>query len=213
MRTALAAALLGLAGLAAAAVDPRSLELLRFDCASRIASRELTLFANGTLRLREERVGEERRMRLAELGSGELAAYLARLAGEDLVEVDLRGPELSGDWVEACEVVLALPERPPRRLRFGLVDSLPLALGRVLAVVDDLMVEVETRSPRSRLPADYEPRPGDRLRRIDGAIFEVVAFTGDGAGVELLAVDIPLVIFVPRAALRDEFEELLGRRP
>ena len=197
----------------AAAEDPRSVELLRHDCSSEIGRRDLTLFANGTLRLRETAEGDETRMRLAELGRAELAAYLVRLADEDLTEVDVRGPETSGDWVEACDLRLALDGRPERRLRYGRMDSLPLALGRLLSVVGDLHLEVDRLAPRSRLPSDYEPRSGDRLRRFDGALFEVVHYTGDGAGLELEGVDEPLVIFIPVAALRDEFEELVSRRP
>ena len=197
---------------AAAGEDPRSIELLRHDCESSIGRRDLTLFANGTLRLREAAADEEPRMRLAELGRGELAAYLARLAEEDLSEVDVRGPESSGDWVETCSLELKLEGRPRRQLSFGRMDSLPLALGRLLRVVDDLFLEVERLAPRSRLPADYEARAGDRLRRFDGALFRVVAYTGDGAGLELEGIDEPLVIFIPVAALRDEFEALVERR-
>lgn len=205
--------LLASATTAARGEDPRSVELLRYDCGSSIGRQDLTLFANGTLRLREEREGELPRMRLAELGRAELSAYLTRLAEEDLREVDVRGPEASGDWVEVCRLALSLEGSPERLLRFGRMDSLPLALGRLLSVIDDLLLEVERLAPRSRLPAGYEARAGDRLRRFDGTLFRVVAYTGDGAGLELEGIDEPLVVFIPVAALRDEFEELLGRQP
>ena len=198
---------------AAPSEDDRAIELLRYDCRSRISRRELTLFANGTLRLRDAEQGGAPRMRLAELGRQELDAFLARLAEENLSEVDVRGREASGDWVETCELELTLASRPARLLRFGRLDSLPLALGRLLRVVDDLLAEAERLAPRSRLPADYEARAGDRLRRFDGRLFEVVAYTGDGAGLELEGIDDPLVVFIPVAALREEFEELVARRP
>ena len=193
--------------------DLRGVERLRYDCSSTIGRRDLTLFANGTLRLREAAEGEDLRMRLAELGRAELAAYLARLAEEDLSEVDVRGPEAGGEWVESCELKLALEGRPEHSSRFGRMDSLPLALGRLLRVVDDLMLEVDRLSPRSSLPVDYEPRAGDRLRRFDGTLYRVVGLTSDGAGLELEGIDEPLVIFISLAALRDEFEELVERRP
>ncbi len=197
-----------------ASADPRSHELLRYQCESDVGGHQLTLFANGTLRLRETQTeGEERRMRLAELGPAELAAYRNRLAAEDLSEVRARGAEMSGDWVERCSLWLELPDRQPELLRFGRLDTLPLPLARLLTVVDDLLLEVDRRAPRSRLPLDYEPRPGDRLLRVDGNRFEVVAFTSDGRGVELLGLDVPLVIYLPREALTDEFEQLLERRP
>jgi hypothetical protein len=93
------------------------------------------------------------------------------------------------------------------------MDSLPLALGRLLRVVDDLILEVDRLAPRSQLPAEYEAQAGDRLRRFDGAIYQVVGYTSDGAGIELEGIDVPLVLFIPVAALRDEFEELVERRP
>ena len=120
--------------------------------------------------------------------------------------------EASGDWVEACELRLALAGEPERRLRFGRMDSLPLPLGRLLSVIDDLYLEVDRLAPRSTLPAGYEPRAGDRLRRFDGTLYEVVAPTGDGRGLELEGVDEPLILFIPLDALRDEFEELVSRR-
>ncbi len=204
---------LALAASLAAEQDPRSVELLRHACTSEIGGSELTLFANGTLRLRESVPDEEPRMRLAELGRAELAAYLTRLGEEDLSEAETRGAEASGEWVERCDLRLQLSGRPERRFRFGRMDTVPLALGRLLQVVEDLRIEVEERAPRSRLPQDYEPRPGDTLRRVDGVLFEVVAYTGDGAGLELEAADRSLVLYIPVAALRDEFEELVGRRP
>lgn len=195
------------------AEDPRGVEVLRHDCFSRIGRRDLTLFANGTLRLRETGEDGATSMRLAELGPAELAAYLARLGGEDLSEVDVRRAETGGDWVEACDLRMQLAGEPERHLRFGRMDSLPLPLGRLLSVVDDLHLEVERLAPRSSLPAGYEPRAGDRLRRFDGVVYEVVAPTGDGRGLELEGVDEPLILFIPLDALRDEFEELVSRRP
>ena len=56
-------------------------------------------------------------------------------------------------------------------------------------------------------------RAGDRLRRFDGTLYQVIGHTGDGAGLELEGIDEPLVVFISLAALRDEFEELVGRRP
>jgi hypothetical protein len=119
-----------------------------------------------------------------------------------------RGVE--GEWVERCTLDLALPGRPARRFAFGRYDPLPLPLGQVLRVVDDLAAGLSPR-PATELPPGYRPRRGDLLRRIDGAVYRVAGYTADGKGVELTGVDQPLTLYVPRDALRQEFVELLPR--
>ena len=78
----LCAALLLLATPAARA-DDRSTEVLRYDCVTDLARREMTLFANGTIRLRKGQIGNEW-MGLAELSPDKMQAFLNRLSGEDL---------------------------------------------------------------------------------------------------------------------------------
>ena len=54
----LCAALLLLA-MPAVRADDRSTEVLRYDCVTELARREMTLFANGTIRLRKGQIGNE----------------------------------------------------------------------------------------------------------------------------------------------------------
>jgi len=52
------------------------------------------------------------------------------------------------------------------------------------------------------------------LKRVgDGALFRIVAFTGDGKGVELRGVDLPLEVYVPRDQIRQSFTALASRAP
>lgn len=191
--------------------DPRSVELVREDCRSSIGRREVTLFGNGTVRVREGEPGDER-MRLGESTPEEVKAFLERLAEPDLSETDPSESAPVGDWVEACLLVLSLPGEPPREFRYGRYASHSLALQRVLAVVRDIETRAESNARENSLPLGYEPRAGDLLERTDGIRFEVVAKTADGHGVELSSPDQPLTVYVPLDDLRRLFVKLLRRR-
>jgi hypothetical protein len=207
----IAVAVLSILCVLPAATDDRSVELLRYDCRTDTTRREMTLFANGTVRLREGQIGNEW-MGLAELGPDELQGFLNRLAGEDLSES--RNPEkgVEGAWIERCELRLQLPGRPLQVYHFGHYDPLPLNLSRVVRIAGELAEKVPVVQDRDELPADYEPEPGDVLKRVgDGALFRVVAFTGDNLGVELRGVDLPLEVYLPRDQLRRHFTALVSR--
>lgn len=191
--------------------DPRSRVLVREECGSSIGRREVTLFANGTIRLREGPPGAEE-MVLGEVGSGEVEAYVRRLGGEDLGETDVEEGSPEGTWVEACVLDLTLPGRPVRSFRFGRYATHSLALRNVLAVVRELEGKAAASVVQTELPVRYQPRPGDLLERLDGIRFEVVAFTADGNGVELSSPDQPITLYVPKDELRKQFRRLLGRR-
>jgi len=195
----------------ALAKDPRSTEVLRLDCANTLGRREVTLFGNGTIRLREGKPGEEL-MGLSELGTAEYQAFVERLKGENLSEVGRLPTGVEGEWVEQCMLVLSLPDRDPRILHFGRYDTLPLPLSRLLLIAQDLASKVTTLEGMERLPDDYEPRLYDVLRRVDGNLFRVMGFTLDGRGVELHGVYQPLALYVQRDQLRMEFEALVSRR-
>jgi hypothetical protein len=191
--------------------DPRSRVVVREDCVSTIGRREVTLFANGTVRLREGPPGQEA-MRLGEVGAEEVAAFERRMSETDLSETEAREEAPGGTWVETCVLELELAAGGLRRFSFGRYASHSLALSTVLAVVRDIEAVAETSARASDLPVRYEPRPGDLLERTDGLRFEVVAFTADGLGVELSSPDQPLTIYVPRDDLRRFFVRLLARR-
>ncbi len=205
--------LLALAALPALAQDQdkRSIEVVRYDCTTDTTRREVTLFANGTVRLREGWIGNEW-MGLTELGPDELQGFLNRLEGEDLSQS--RNPEkgVEGAWIERCELRLQLEGKPLQTYRFGHYDPLPLNLSRVVRIAQELVEKVPITKDKDDLPAGYDPRPGDVVKRVgDGALFRVIAFTADGKGVELQGVDLPLQVYVPRDQIRNNFTELVSR--
>lgn len=192
----------------------RSIELLRWDCYSPLGRRELTLFGNGTLRLREGPPGQEA-MWLHELRPEELDGYRARLLEESLAETPGNFASVEGDWVERCALELALPDREPRRIEFGRYDSLDLDLRRVVVVAQDMLAQIDREAPpvgAQLLPLDYDPAVGDRLRRVDGQHFEIIAYTADKLGVELQGIEQPLTLYLPRSEVRRQFVALESRR-
>ena len=190
--------------------DLRSIEVFDLACASPLGRRQVTLFANGTVRLREGEPGKEA-MGLAELNSDELHGALARLEDENLTEIDRLPRGVEGDWVEQCDLRLALAGRPEKSFHFGRYDSLPLALSRVLKVVEDCAGKVGGVQAKEHLPEGYAPQPGDVLKRADGQLFELVAFTPDNKGIELRGVEQPLTLYVLRVEMGREFSALVRR--
>ena len=189
----------------------RSWEVVRRDCKTSISREEVTLFGNGTLRLKSG-IEDHDEMHLAELPPEDVEAFVRRLEAEDLSEVPEGRDEVLGRWVEHCGLFLDLPGRDPQRFFFGKFDSMPLGLSRLNTIVDDLFQQVKALAPEGGLPPYYLPAPGDILLRVDGQLFRVVAMTSDKRGVELSGVDQPLTIFVGLESLRDQFTSLVERR-
>lgn len=214
-RAALPALALAAWALCTAAEEPdlRGVELLDYDCRSDLSRRAVTLFANGTLRLRQGPVGEEA-VSLVELTPEDLRGYRRRLAAEDLSETDRRSSSVGGDWVERCSLDLGLPDRPRRRFVLDPYTPLSLALSRVVAVARELGERADEGAlSDSRLPAGYAPRPGDVLQRRDGVLYRVMGTTQRGnQGVELQGVEQPLTLYVRVEDLRREFVALVSRR-
>jgi hypothetical protein len=202
------AAALGAAGAAtpvdAAELSPKSVELLDHRCVGDLAEDDLTLFANGTVRLRE-RVAERQDMLLAELEKNELEGFVARLRDIDLSEADSLRSGITGEWISQCGLTLSLPDLPKIFFRYGRFDVLPHALETVRVVLGDLETLARTRAVHGELPKNYEPKPGDFVRRSDGELFEVISFTSDGRGVELNGINQPVTIYVALADFRSVF--------
>jgi hypothetical protein len=194
----------------AAPPSERLVEVLRLDCASRIGRREVTLFGNGTIRLRDGPIGKEW-MGLAELAPEELAGTLRRLAQEDLADASRVPPGVAGDWVEKCDLVLELPGQPARKFFYGRYDPLPLGLYHVQRLAEELAGKVAVLRGAERLPERYEPRLGDVLKRTDGSHYRVVNFTSDRKAVELDGLDQPLHLVVLKEQMRLEFVAIVSR--
>jgi hypothetical protein len=188
----------------AAELSPKSTELVDHRCVGDLAEDQLTLFANGTVRLRG-RVGEREDMLLAELERRETDGFVARLLDADLSEAESLRSGITGEWISQCGLTLTLPNRPAVFFRYGRFDVLPHALETVRTVLTEVESLARTRAVHGSLPRDYEPKPGDFVRRSDGELFEVIAFTADGKGVELNGINQPVTIYVALADFRSVF--------
>jgi len=205
---ALAASALGSSPIAA---DDRGTEVLRFSCESQLARRDITLFANGTVRLREGNWQEEPAMFLEELGPDGLASHLELLreiaddTKDDPLEQPMTGV-LSGPWAEMCDVYLKLPEQDGDLVyRFSVLEQVPLIVARLVDAAEQLVEDVRPPDPKDRLPQGYEPKFGDVLRSPEGQLFRVLGLTADEKGVELEGVDEPIRLFVALDDLSEAF--------
>lgn len=191
--------------------DPRSHEVFRRECLTNDSRQDLTLFGNGTLRLRDG-ARDNQQMVLAELAPDEKAAIVRRIREEDLSGAWRRDSGLRGVGVESCRLAIQFEGEEPIIFYYSRFQARSLALGRLVALADELVAMAVERTPGQRLPRDYVPEPGDILRRGDGVLFQVVAFTADGKGVELIGVDQPLLIYVEKGALYGEFSSVIRKQ-
>ncbi len=191
--------------------DDRSTELMRYECSSSLTRRDVTLFANGTVRLRQGPL-DEQALFLDELLPEELASYLKQLrdvqASAFAPSVDLAADVPSGDWVEDCEIRLALPGAEPAAYFFSVFEVPPLVVAGLIHVAEDLASFTRVPADSQRLPTAYRPRRGDVLLTADGEKFRVMDLTGDGLGVELEELGSPVMIVVPLSELGDFFAAL-----
>ena len=189
----------------------RGFVVLRLDCRSSIGRWEVTLFGNGTVRLREGPPGREK-MTLGELGRAETEAVLARLGEIDLHAAASMHDSASGDWVERCDLEITLPGAQRRQFAFARYDSLGLGLDQVRRIAVELGSGVDPRGRSERLPREYRPKVGDCLLRVDGTKFQVRGASSDGKGLELAGTDSPLTIYIPRSLLELEFTSKVACR-
>ena len=201
---AVAACLVAAGSSSGAEPSAKTIELVNHRCVGELAEDDLTLFANGTVRLRG-RVAEEETMLLAELERSEIDGFVARLRDIDLSEAESLRSGITGEWIAQCGLSLALQDEPRYFFRYGRFDILPHALEQVRVVLGELEELARTRARHGSLPEGYVPRPGDFVRRTDREIFEVMRFTADGGGVELRGIHQPVTIYVALADFRAVF--------
>ncbi|MDA8019328.1 MAG: hypothetical protein MPN21_17950 [Thermoanaerobaculia bacterium] len=191
--------------------DPRSVELFYYGCADELHRRDVTLFANGTLRLRSgPRDAQE--MKLEELGPTELRQHLNQLlrirSSRDFPDqLRLKG-SLDGRWVGSCRYSLDLPGFQPIRLQVGSFDVLPLELRQLQQYADELAEMTRPLVAPDSLGPNYVPEIGDVLRTHEGEIYRVRGRTSDGRALELESLDGNWRIFVPEDELTDVFAAL-----
>jgi hypothetical protein len=182
-----------------------------------VTRREVTLFLNGTVRLRQGALGHEQMM-LEELPPDAVQDVLRALRsiqdGPERTPGTVPTLRTGGDWVGRCRFTLSLPAGPPETFEFAEFDTLPLFLRKLVDLADVLSEDVEPLSAKARLPSTYEPELDDILVDGDGFRWVVVRFTTDDRAVEVRGLDQPFTRYVDREAIRELFiglEEKPGR--
>lgn len=210
--------LLGWLAAAVAAVEEarplsrRSHEVLDYDCYNSLDREDVTLFWNGTIRLRGGPPDEN--LWLVEIGAEEADAYVRRLEEIPLADSEPPPDTVAGTWTEHCLLTVTIPGKEPQSYRFGVYDTLSLELRRVVEIAKELRRRVDTSLPPEgvqRLPSGYEPKFGDLLRHQNGHVYEVIGFTADGNAVELQGRDEPFTLYVQKAEIRRLFVRLEKR--
>lgn len=193
------------------AADPRSTELLHYNCSSALSRRDITLFANGTVRLRQG-PPDARELYLDELLREELDSYVTQLrailSSAEAPAADLPADAPAGEWVEECEISLALPGAKPASFAISAYGIPPLVVTRLIDLAEDMADFTRPPALVERLPRGYRPRPGDVLQGADGGRYRVVDLTTDELGVELVELGSPVMIVVPVAELGELFSAL-----
>ena len=179
--------------------DERSIERIRIDCRSEIARRDVTLFANGTIRLRQGPL-ERQIMRLEELGPEELTTFVKRLIrirkSDEMPQPEPdRRFSVDGQWMDSCRLTLDTPGDPPLTHLFNPSEMQPLPIGQLMLMASELSDLTRPLGSADRLPIDYEPEIDDVLRRRDGMLYRVISPTSDGKGVELESLMEPLTAY------------------
>lgn len=198
----------------AGAEDRRSTEILSYSCGSEFGRREITLFANGTVRLREGAWGDMK-LFLDELTPEAVEDNLRLLRSVDIEHgIDrVRMPaedSFTGRWIERCRIRLDLPElAEPVDYELSAFDIPPLAVSRLIHIAEELAEYVRpAEEERGGIPEGYRPEFGDVLVSADGNRFRVLRLTSDERGVELQGIEQPLRIYVALTALSEAFVAL-----
>lgn len=187
--------------------SPITTELFKYGCRSEKGREEITLFGNGTLRLRQG-LQEHPSMFLLELPPPDLEDLKIRMGRLDLEEAQAFGGTFEGEWVGQCLLEVSVGEGPSLRLSFHQFDILSIGVQRAVELGLELIDRVRLNSTDGGLPPGYAARIGDFLRHLDGRIFEVMGFTSEGRGIELHGVEDPMGLFVATQDLRRVFVAL-----
>lgn len=182
-------------------------EVFRLDCLNSHYRREVTLFGNGTIRVREGYASAPE-MWLGELDVESTRGLIARLMEPDLEEVPETSRTVVGEWVETCRYELRLAPEEFQVFEFQRLDALSLPLQKSLSVAITALGMIDRTRPsntRGKLTRDFVPERGDVLVAIDGRRFRVSGFTTDRTGVELVGVEQPVVLFAPVVDLHAMF--------
>lgn len=201
-------------------VDRRSIVLFEKSCVSDRGRQIVTLFANGTIRLKEsfargldaapasdaESPGTTV-LHLAELTPEETRSYrreLIRAMPSDGKLPESERAVIEGVGVETCTLIIDTGTGTPLEHAFAPLEVPSLRLERWLGLAGDLIRRARPSEEPETLDEAYEPDIGDVLRDRAGQRFRIRWITFEGI-VELDGIDTPVHLRVAADQLAEQF--------
>ena len=194
----------------AAPSDPRSIVIFEQQCASDRGSQVVTLFANGTVRLKIIEGKEPESvvsLYLLELSPEETEALRGQLRDSlptDGYLPERDGGDVSGLGVEHCRMTIDTERRRPIQLIYGPLEVPSLRVERWQVFAADLVRRALPKEEPETLDEAYKPRIGDILLDTTGQRYRVRWISIEGL-VELDGIDQPIHMRVALAALGETF--------
>ena len=172
---------------------------------SREGYERITLFTDRTVVWKTAAGGKEE-VRRKTLAPEELTFYCTYFARRELWELpeDLR-TGLTGEFSAQASITLVRDDDSRKRIRYDELSALSADAAALRSALEGLKtVFTNPLAPASRFTANVLP-PGTRLRRFDGAIFQVVRIEPEKGIVEIAGLTEPYSQFVPIEQLRFQF--------
>ena len=172
---------------------------------SREGYERVTLFTDRTVVWKTAAGGKEE-VRRKTLAPEELTFYCTYFARRELWELpeDLR-TGLTGEFSAQASITLVRDDDTRKRIRYDELSALSSDAAALRSALEGLKtIFTNPLAPASRFTANVLP-PGTRLKRFDGAIFQVVRIEPEKGIVEIAGLTEPYSQFVPIEQLRFQF--------
>lgn len=174
----------------AATVEPTT--VLEYVQKNEVAFERVTLFEDGTLVLHRKGPGDREQLLKRNLSKEEIEVYKTALLSADWSRIPSKTSGSSpGPLVSLFELNLNL-EGKTLQVSGSLLDTFPLELGNLLAVVEDFRQLMQKRTTDVHPLLKEPPETGDRLVDFLNRVFKVRRFREEDGVYVLEGVDVPL---------------------
>jgi len=162
-----------------------------------------TLFKDGMAVYKARRPGVPELLLKQQLSSEELKVYLDAIGASGVFDLHEKvRPTMTGQLVQNWTLALSLPKRGERSFEGTAIQSVPLPVGKMLRIAQDL-AEALLQKWRDTDPfQERVPVPGDVLESFENNLYAVVRFVAERDQYELRGVKQPLTSFIKTGELK-----------
>jgi len=163
----------------------------------------LTLFKDGMVVYKARRPDTPELLLKRQLSAEEVKVYLDAIEASGVFDLheEVR-PTMTGQLVKSWTLALSLPKRGERSFEGMAIQSLPLPVGKMLRIAQDL-TEALLQKWRDTDPfQERAPVPGDVLESFDGNAYAVARFVPEREQFELRGVNQPVTYFIKTNELK-----------